>query len=98
MEKWKITGVPVKSLNPAILGSPACVREVIEIHGDYAVVRVGDRVYRSTEPSDERWQIGNTLNAVLNAVLGEYYSGYVHNYAYADGYAYETEDPGPFTG
>jgi hypothetical protein len=95
----KVTGIIVKS---RLFNNEEAEHEVLEINDTYAKVRIGDRIYATTDPDyttvpDPGYlAIGRVLDRVLSHVLGDEYSGYVHNYSFKDNAVYEAE--GPFSG
>jgi len=102
MNRMKVTGVVVKdTIRPwDINGSPEIIREILEIDGDYAKVKVGDQILTTRDEGWHCWgtdQISLTLLAVLRHVLGDEFSDYVHNYEFKDGFVYESETCGPFS-
>ncbi len=58
---------------------------------DEIIVKVGNKQY-STNNIQEGHKVSEALNQIMYHVLGEDYSGYLHNYQFANGRAYNDEE------
>lgn len=66
----------------------------IKAEKDEIIVKVGDQQYNClVETSGPAYfRVAEALNQIMSKVLGEDYTGYLHNYIFADGGAYDEQD------
>lgn len=59
---------------------------------DEIIVKVGEAQYSTKDGLQEHIKVGHALDQIMDHVLGEDYSGYLHNYKYANGSVYDGDE------